>query len=103
FYSNALDFGGLFLAVPGDPLDAHVGEVAAKTAIAFDEHGFNARVRRADRRREPAGPAADDKDIGFRKDRRQPRWFQNFFHGFPIVLPRTSISGGNCSTETDRL
>jgi hypothetical protein len=81
FDADALDVDRLFVAVPGDALDADVGEVAAKAAVALDKHRRHARPSRADRRRESPWPAADDKDIGFGQNGRELRWLSDFFHG----------------------
>ena len=52
------------MPVPREALDPYLRDVAAEAAIPLEQCRAHAGARAGERRREPAGPAADDEHVG---------------------------------------
>jgi len=78
--ADALDVGRALVAVPGDALDADLGDHSPKTAVAVDKRRAHALTRRADGRRQTAGTAADDHNVGVAQDRSRSRRLFDMSH-----------------------
>ena len=62
---------GLLVPVPGEALDADLGDVAAEAAVPVEQRCPGARPRGAEGRAQATRPAADHEDIRL-EDRRRP-------------------------------
>ena len=65
FRADAFAVDGARMAIPGEALDADLGDVAAETAVAFEQDRARARTGGGEGRRQTPGTAADDEHVGF--------------------------------------
>ena len=70
--ADAFDVGRALVPVPGDALDADLGDDAPEAPVAVHQRGVHAFAGRPDGRRETAGPAADDQHVGLGQHRDRP-------------------------------
>ena len=66
--ADAVGLDRRLVAVPGKPLDADDGDVAAEAAEALDQRHLDPGARRGQRRGQPARPGADDQHLGAADD-----------------------------------
>jgi len=66
--ADAFAVDSTFMPVPGEALDADLGDVAAEAAVALEQQRAGAGAGGRERRGESARPAADDQNPGFRDD-----------------------------------
>ena len=78
--ADAFAVHGVLMPIPGKAFDAHLGDIAAKAAVAVDERGAGAGASRAQRRGEAAGTAADHEHIGFQDHIDRAGGFKNLTH-----------------------
>ena len=91
--AEALRVDGALVAVPGDGLDADLGDRSAEAAVAVDQRRARAGSRGGDRRREPSRPAADDEDVRLAQDGRRLRRLCDVLRLLPHGACEAPLSG----------
>ena len=77
FAADPFAVDGCSVAVPGEALNADLGDIAAETAITFEHGRLDPRARRSQRCGEPAGAGADHQHIGLADHINYARWLKD--------------------------
>jgi hypothetical protein len=81
FDADALAIHRMLVSIPGEPLHAHLRDVAAEAAIPIDQCRARTGSGRGERRRKTTGSAADDQYIGFQNHLEHAGGFGDRLHG----------------------
>ena len=101
--ADALDVDRTLVPVPGDALDADLGDDAAETAEALDQGRVSAFARGADGGREAAGAAAHHKHLGLQQDRGRACCFVDLVHATSCDLDGDSTAASREHLDDRRL
>ena len=94
--ADAVAVDGLLVAIPGEALDADLGDVAAEAAVALEERRLGAGARGRERRRQAAGPAARRPARPSRGRRRSSRAGSVIL----VAMARTARRGQSATAKT---